>query len=101
MLEHKGLELDAVIELVVDKDALVGRIAKRAEETAAKGLPVRNDDTPDVFRQRFEAYLKLTAPLSDYYRGTGHLRTVDGMKPINEVTRNLVLVLEAQSQTVA
>ncbi|TKD14630.1 MAG: adenylate kinase, partial [Mesorhizobium sp.] len=46
MLSDRGLTLDAVIELVVDDKALVGRIGKRAEEAKAAGLPVRKDDNP-------------------------------------------------------
>ncbi len=56
MLSQKGLRLDAVVEFKVDEDALVGRIAKRAAETAARGEPVRKDDTPEVFKTRLEAY---------------------------------------------
>ena len=41
LLAKKGLTLDAVIELVVDDAALVGRIVKRAEEARAAGQPVR------------------------------------------------------------
>lgn len=94
MLAEKGLKLDTVIEFVVDEDALVGRIAKRAEESAARGQPVRKDDTPEVFKQRFAAYLKQTAPLSEYYAQSGQLQTVDGMKPIDEVTTDLLAALE-------
>ena len=86
MLADKALRLDAVIEFKVDEAALVGRITRRAEETAARGEPVRKDDSPDVFRTRLEAYRVQTAPLSDYYHRTGLLRTLDGMRPIDEVT---------------
>jgi adenylate kinase len=101
MLKAKGLELDTVIEFVVDENALVGRIAKRAEETAARGQPVRKDDTPEVFKSRFEAYKKQTAPLSNYYASLGHLQTIDGMKPIDEVTKDLKAVLDQYRQKVA
>jgi adenylate kinase len=53
MLNAKGMKLDSVIELVVDDKALVGRIVKRAEEAAAAGQPVRKDDNPEVFEERF------------------------------------------------
>ena len=89
MLADKDLRLDAVLEFKVDEDALVGRIAKRAAETAARGEPVRKDDTPEVFRTRLEAYRAQTAPLSDYYRRTGLLQTLDGMAPIDMVTQVL------------
>ncbi|WP_132255580.1 adenylate kinase [Methylobacterium segetis] len=98
MLAEKGLSLSTVIELKVDEDALVGRIAKRAEETAAKGLPVRKDDTPEVFKTRFDAYRRQTAPLSDHYSGTGMLETVDGMKPIDAVTQDLFALLERHAE---
>ncbi|MCE4226852.1 adenylate kinase [Methylobacterium sp. C25] len=100
MLKEKSLELDTVVEFVVDENALVGRIAKRAEETAARGQPVRKDDTPEVFKSRFEAYKKQTAPLSNYYSSLGHLQTIDGMKPIDEVTKDLTAVLDRYRQTV-
>ncbi|RVU20078.1 adenylate kinase [Methylobacterium oryzihabitans] len=101
MLKQKGLGIDAVIEFKVDEDALVGRIAKRAAETAARGEPVRKDDTPEVFKTRLDAYRTQTAPLSEYYAGTGLLRPVDGMAPIEEVTRQLDGVLQPIRQPVS
>ena len=44
MLAKRGIALDAVIELVVDDKALVGRIVRRAEEAKAAGQPVRKGD---------------------------------------------------------
>ena len=93
MLARKGLKLDAVIEFKVDEDALVERIVKRAKETEARGEVVRKDDNPDVFRTRLEAYKAQTAPLSAYYAEKGALRTVDGMRPIDEVSNELKAIL--------
>lgn len=86
MLAAKNMPIDLVIELVVDDKALVGRIVKRAEETAAKGLPVRKDDTPAVFEERLREYYKKTAPLTGYYYAKRMLRVVDGMASIDAVT---------------
>lgn len=86
MLAKKGLKLDCVIEFKVNEAELVDRIVKRAKETEARGEPVRKDDNPDVFKTRLEAYRTQTAPLSAYYESKGTLRTVDGMRPIDEVT---------------
>jgi adenylate kinase len=72
----------------------VNRIVKRARETEARGETVRKDDNPEVFKTRLEAYRAQTAPLSQYYAGTGMLKTVDGMRPIDEVTAELFGVLE-------
>jgi len=87
MLADKGLKLDAVIEFKVNEAELVERIVKRAKETEARGEPVRKDDNPEVFKTRLDAYRNQTAPLSAYYERTGMLKTVDGMKPIDDVTQ--------------
>jgi adenylate kinase len=101
MLAGKGLSLSTVIELKVDENALVGRIEKRAAETLARGQAVRKDDTPEVFKQRLEAYRAQTAPLSAYYAQKGMLETVDGMQPIDKVTADLMAVLEPHEERVA
>ena len=94
MLRDRGQELDVVIELVVDDKALVGRIAKRAEETRAAGKPVRKDDDPAVFPERLREYYKKTAPLTGYYYAKGLLTGVDGMASIDEVTEEIESVLK-------
>ena len=86
MLAERGIGLDAVIELVVDDKALVGRIVKRAEEAKAAGQPVRKDDNPEVFEERLREYYKKTAPLIGYYYAKGMLKSVDGMAGIDAVT---------------
>ncbi|MBS7698195.1 MULTISPECIES: adenylate kinase [unclassified Chelatococcus] len=86
MLEQKGMQLDAIIELKVDEGILVDRIVRRAKEAEERGEPVRRDDNPEVFRTRLDAYRQQTAPLTDYYGSKGTLRTVDGMAPIDDVT---------------
>jgi adenylate kinase len=95
MLKDRGLKLDVVIELVVDDKALVGRIAKRAEDARKAGQPVRKDDDPAVFPERLREYYKKTAPLTGYYYAKGLLTTVDGMADIDAVTKQIEAVLSA------
>jgi adenylate kinase len=95
MLKDRGQKLDVVVELVVDDKALVGRIAKRAEETKAAGKPVRKDDDPAVFPERLREYYKKTAPLIGYYYAKGQLRQVDGMADIDSVTQQIDHLLKA------
>ena len=56
-----------------------------SSEMKARGEPLRADDNPEVLKQRLDAYQAQTAPLVDYYRGKGALRTVDGMASIADV----------------
>lgn len=93
MLASKGMKLDAVIELKVDEDALVARMEKRVADTIAAGGQVRADDNPESFKKRLVEYREKTAPLSAYYAKTGELKTVDGMKPIDEVTKDVEAIL--------
>lgn len=96
LLSRMGQKLDAVIELVVDDAALVGRIVKRAEEARAAGQPVRADDTPEVFADRLRAYYKQTAPLLGYYYAKGGLIQVDGMAAMDDVAAAIAKVLDRQ-----
>jgi adenylate kinase len=95
MLRSKGMKLDAVIELKVDEDALVRRMESRVAETQAAGGQVRADDNPESFKKRLTEYREKTAPLSKYYAGTGELRTVDGMLPIDQVSVEIATILGA------
>lgn len=94
LLAKRGLTLDAVIELVVDDRALVGRIVKRAEEARAAGQPVRKDDTPEVFAVRLQEYYKNTAPLIGYYWAKKSLVQIDGMAAMDQVATAIAKVLD-------
>ncbi|KAB1083928.1 hypothetical protein F4V91_31430 [Neorhizobium galegae] len=86
-LEKMGLELDAVLELMVVEAVLLDRIIYRAREVKAAGQPVRTDDNLEALKVRLEVYRAQTKPLADYYRTAGLLRAVDGLGPVDQVTR--------------
>jgi len=89
LLAQKGLKLDGIVELKVDEGILLTRIAKRLAETQARGEAVRPDDNPEAFKTRLGAYREQTAPLIDYYRKKGALKSVDGMAGIDDVSRSI------------
>jgi len=95
LLSQKHMELEAIVELKVDEAALLSRIENRARETVAAGGTVRADDNPDAFKVRLDAYRVQTAPVSAYYASKGTLKAVDGMLPIDDVTKALNAVLGA------
>jgi len=96
MLKEKGLRLDAIIELRVDAGILQQRIATRIEQAKARGEALRTDDDPEVLRRRVEAYREQTAPLVDYYRWQGNLKSVDGMASIPDVAKAIDRALRAE-----
>jgi adenylate kinase len=90
MLQQKGMALDAVVEMTADSDELVRRIVNRAKESGT----ARGDDNVEVVRKRLDVYREQTAPLVDYYRGKGLLKTVDGMQPVEDVTKAIKAAVE-------
>ncbi len=65
-------------------------------------LIVREDDRPEVVRNRLEQYHEKTAPLVDFYAGEGLLNRIDGSRPPDEVgesIRALVSTLSLEEGT--
>jgi adenylate kinase len=94
MMEKRGWKLDHIVELRVDEKALLARIDKRARETAAAGGAVRADDNPETLKKRILVYREQTQPILPYYEESGRLKSVDGMAPIDNVTRQLEAIVE-------
>ena len=69
-------EIDGDVAMVMQ------RIAKRARESGV----ARGDDNEEVLRNRLSVYREQTAPLVEFYRGKGLLKSVDGMQQVDEVT---------------
>jgi adenylate kinase len=101
MLTGKGVKLDAVLELKVDQSKLTDRITKRADETRARGEPVRKDDDPEVFKTRLAAYNRDTAVISPYYKERGRLIEIDGMRSIDDVSAEIAATLDRLDEQVA
>jgi adenylate kinase len=94
LLAKKGLKLDAVIEIAVDDAMLRDRIAGRAKETGG----ARADDTLETLAKRLAVYHAQTAPVADYYRRKGMLKTVDGMGTMDQVNAAIENLLSAVTE---
>lgn len=80
--------IDCVLLIRVPDEELIRRALERGRE----------DDQEEVVRQRLNVYEEKTEPLIGYYRKLGLLREVDGHRPIEEVTSQLMEALGAESQ---
>ena len=95
LLAKHGKSLDAVIEMQVNDEVLVGRIVGRAEEAAKAGQPVRADDNEESLKIRLMEYYKKTSPLIGYYWAKGDLKSIDGLGTIDEVAKAIAGILDA------
>ena len=84
LLARLGQPVDIAVQLDVDAEKLVDRLAGRAQ---AEG---RADDSPDAVRKRLAVYDEATAPVVDFYRTTGRLACVDGVGGMDEVFQRIL-----------
>ena len=104
-----------VVEIFADAvsiiDRLVGRLMcsgcgdiynkySRAPQTqgvcdrCGKQLVTRSDDREDLIRERFKQYNDETHPLVNHFQKKGWYHKVDGMKPIREVTKEILTIVD-------
>ena len=84
LLESLGQKFDAAVQLTVDNEQIVERLAGRAK---AEG---RADDNPESVRKRLQVYDEQTAPVIEFYRQHGQLGVVDGVGPLDEVFERIL-----------
>lgn len=117
ILAEHGRQLDHVIELDVDEDALVERITGRftcascgegyhdefklpalsgiCDKCGSTQFKRRPDDNEETVRTRMAEYRAKTAPILPLYEARGIVARIDGMAPIDEVTAAIEQVLSA------
>jgi adenylate kinase len=115
ILSSHDRQLDRVIELEVDEDALVARIVGRyscancgtnyhdsfhrpkvdgtCDVCGSHEFKRRPDDNEETVRTRMAEYRAKTAPIIPIYEARGIVSRVDGMKDIGEVTKAIEAIL--------
>jgi adenylate kinase len=83
LLGRLELPVQKALSLSVDEDAIVQRLAKRAEEEG------RSDDNEAVVRNRLQVYHEQTAPVAGHYRDAGLLEDIDGIGTVDEINQRL------------
>jgi adenylate kinase len=103
-----------VIEIEADSDRLVNRLTGRLMcsgcgdiyniysqipqndkicDRCGRPLVRRSDDREDLIQERFRSYNGDTCPLLQYYDRKGVYHQVDGMRPIGEVTKDILAIV--------
>jgi adenylate kinase len=117
IMREKGLKLHGVIEMKVDDDVLTERITGRyscakcgtgyhennnrpkvdgvCDECGSTEFKRRTDDNEETVRQRLAAYHAVTEQILPFYKEKSILRSVDGMAPIDKVTKQIEDVIES------
>lgn len=110
-LEERNIKLDSVVNIDVDKNILVKRLAGRrvctncgatyhidvqptkvdgvCDKCGEKAVIQREDDKEETVLNRIEVYENQTAPLIGFYRDLNLLFDVDGTLPVDEVFENV------------
>ena len=116
ILEECGENLDLVVEMKVDDDALVSRISGRSScgncgevfhdvtnpwpdsgkcpKCSSTEVVRRADDNEDSLRQRLMEYYKKTSSLIGYYYAKGDHVSVNGLATVEEVEKSIAAVLD-------
>lgn len=115
VLSEINKNLDAVISLDVDTEALVERLTgRRSCMSCGKGFHIsydppasdgscsecggqliqRSDDQESTIRNRMQVYHDQTAPLESYYMDLGLLKSVDGMQDMQSVQISIHSILQ-------
>ena len=76
-------KLDYVLRIKVDEEEIIKRLIDRARE----------DDKPDIIKNRFISYNSETQPLIPFYEERKILFNIDGMQEIEKVSEDIKKVI--------
>lgn len=91
ILNVAGMDISAVLQLVVPDNELVSRLLARAAESG------RTDDTEHVINHRLELYHQETQLVVSRYSARGSLVEVGGIGSVGDVTERALHAIKAAS----
>ena len=113
-LEQMGVEIDKVVNLIVEDEAITRRMSGRRVcakcgasyhivnippkkegicDVCGGALKQRKDDDPETVKDRLAVYHKETEPLKDFYKARGILKTVDDQPTVAGTTQLILRAL--------
>ncbi|WMZ71837.1 adenylate kinase [Staphylococcus pseudintermedius] len=116
ILEELGRTIDADVNIEVPEEELMNRLTgRRICETCGTTyhlvfnppkvegicdidggkLYQREDDNPETVANRLEVNVKQSKPILEFYNQKGLLKNIDGSKHIDEVTSDVIEILES------
>ena len=89
MAQTLDMTANVALHLKAEDDELIRRLLARA------ALEHRTDDTENVIRRRLVLYHQVTHPIVAWYAERGILVSVDAMRPVERVGREILAALES------
>ena len=83
ILEDSNQNIDFIFFLNVNKETIIKRVEKR------KTLENRSDDNLETILKRYDAYMKTTKPVLDFYSKNSNFYEIDGTLKIDEITAKI------------
>lgn len=90
MLNERGQDVTAMIELDVPEEELMTRLIKRGAESG------RADDNEETIRKRLVVYNEQTAPLKDWYKNEGKHCYINGLGELDRIFNDIVAAIDSR-----
>ena len=117
IMSRLSIKINAAVDLIVDENEIVKRLSSRrtcsnsdcqaiynvfSKPTKKEGIcdlcgsPVvqRSDETEEAIKVRLNTYKEKTAPLVDYYKNEGLLKSIDANTGSDKVCESIISTIE-------
>ena len=93
MLDERGEQVEAMLELDVPEEELMTRLINRGKDSG------RADDNEVTIGKRLAVYHKQTKPLIDWYKKDGKYNHIDGIGTVDDIYNRIIDVIEKTGKT--
>ncbi len=118
IMEQLPISIDLVVDIHVDEDIIVKRLSGRREcktcgatyhihdnppqqdgvcDKCHTSLIQRDDDVPEIIKNRIRVYNEQTEPLKAFYTEKGLLVSVNGQNQVSDTTKAVIEAIEGRN----